>query len=67
MPRVNRYETPGKPVTHPPVLCIETGQVFKTFKEAAEATGGTKNGVFMCCRGLQREHHGFHYIFTEEG
>ena len=57
----------GKPVVHPPVLCIDTGKVFKTYTEAAEAVGGSRYGVRKCCNGDLKSHHKYHFKhFTEK-
>ena len=51
----------GKPVTHPPVLCVETDKVYKTYKAAAEAIGGSRHGVRRNCEGTQQHHHSLHF------
>lgn len=55
----------GKPVTHKPVMNVETGDIFDTYTEAAEAIGGSRFGVYKCAIGIQSHHHGFHFIFVE--
>lgn len=58
---------PGKPVVHPPVLVVETGEIFKTYKEAAAAIGGDRSSIMRCCEGVQRHHKGFHFAWYIEG
>ena len=56
----------GRPVTHPKVRCIETGEVYTTYTEAGKEVGGSRHGVRKCCEGTQTHHHGRHYIWEEE-
>lgn len=53
---------PGKPVVHPNVLWMETGEVFKTYTEAAEAVGGSRFGVMRVCNGRYKTHQGQHFM-----
>lgn len=57
----------GKPVTHPKVLHVESGKVYKEYTQAAEAIGGSRHGVRRCCEGTQKHHHGQHYIWINGG
>ena len=54
---------PGKPPTHPSVRCVETGEVYTTYTEAAKAVNGTRVGVSRCVLGIQKHHHGYHFKF----
>lgn len=63
---VMNKQKPGKPVTHPPVICEETGQIFKTYKAAAESIGGSRPNVYRCCIGIQKQHKGYHFKLKEE-
>lgn len=56
----------GKPVTHPKVINITTGETYETFKEAAEAINGCRVGVYRCCNNIQRHHHNYIFKFEEE-
>lgn len=56
----------GKPVTHPPIVHVESGKVYKEYTQAAEAIGGSRHGVRRCCEGTQRHHHGQHYIWNKK-
>lgn len=56
----------GKPVTHPPIVHVESGKVYKEYTQAAEAIGGSRHGVRRCCEGTQRHHHGQHYIWHKK-
>lgn len=57
---------PGKPVVHKPVMCMETGEVFKTYTEAGKAVGGSRYGVRKVAEGTQSHHHGKHFVFIEK-
>ena len=56
----------GKPVTHPRIRCIETGETYDTYKDAGEAIGGSRFGVRKVCEGTQSHHHGRHYEWIEK-
>jgi hypothetical protein len=55
----------GKPVTHKPVKCVETGKVYRLYIEAAADIGGSRHGVRKCAEGTQTHHHGKHYVFVD--
>lgn len=56
----------GRPVAHPKVKCVETGDIYDTYKAAGEAIGGSRYGVRKVCEGTQSHHHGRHYIWVTE-
>ena len=56
------YKKPGKPPNHPPVLLLETGEIFGTYKEAAEAIGGDGSNVRRVAHGIQSHHKGYHFL-----
>ena len=37
-----------------PVICITTGEIFKSVKEASEITGINLNNISECCRGKRK-------------
>lgn len=55
----------GRPVIHPKVICLETGEVFDTYTEAGCSIGGNRFGVYRCCIGIQKHHHHYHFSFIE--
>lgn len=55
---------PGKPVTHPPIKNLDTGDIFLTYTAAADAIGGSRFGVMRTCYRMQKHHKGFHFIFV---
>ena len=56
----------GKPPDHPPVKVWETGQIFETYSEAGESVGCTRWGVMRCCKGVQDNSHGFHFLYDPD-
>jgi group I intron endonuclease len=48
------------------VLCVETGTVYQSVKEAAEAVGTTREAVGRACRGLAKKSKGLHWRFADE-
>ena len=51
-----------------PVVCMETGGIFATAKEACNQFGGKKNpsNVILCCSGKRNTAYGFHWEYLEE-
>lgn len=60
------YDKPGKPVTHKPVRHIETGEIYKTYSEAAKAVGGNRWGVRYTAMGVQSVHKGQHFEYVKQ-
>ena len=56
----------GKPVTHPLVRHLETGNVFRTYQEAGASVGGSRHGVRRNCEGTQKHHKGQHFVWFVE-
>jgi len=48
------------------VRCIETGVIYDSGKEAAEAMGLDPSHISKVCRGKLKSHKGFHFEFVEE-
>ena len=47
------------------VLCVETGVVYDSIKEAARQTGLCKQKISYCCRGIRyKKTGGFHWKFV---
>lgn len=43
------------------VMCVETGQVFNTIKEANEMLGANKSHISSCCNGERKTCGGYHW------
>ena len=48
------------------VLCVETGVVFDTIKDAGVFTGGSPCNIGHCCHGRLKTSGGYHWQFAEE-
>lgn len=62
----SKHKRPGKPVNHPPIINLDTGEVFETYTEAGQSVGGSRFGVMKCCTGLQSNHYGYKFRFVKE-
>jgi group I intron endonuclease len=59
--------TSGKNNSHPrAVLCVETGVIFDTIKEAGEFKGGSSKNIIACCRGRLNTSGGYHWRYADE-
>ncbi len=59
--------TSGKNNSHPrAVLCVETGVIFDTVKEAGEFKGGSSKNIISCCRGRLKTSGGYHWRYADE-
>ena len=48
------------------VQVVETGEIFNSYVECAEAIGGTISGIHDCKTGRQKKHRGYHFRFIDE-
>lgn len=48
-----------------PVICVETGTVFYSGKEAERQTGASNSAINACCRGKLKTTKGFHWRYAE--
>ena len=48
-----------------PVLCVETGVVYISLKEAGKATGVSNSAIYNCCSGKTETSGGFHWQYNE--
>lgn len=49
------------------VLCVETGVVFDTIKDAGAFTGGSPKNIISCCRGRLKTSGGYHWQYVTGG
>lgn len=47
------------------VLCIETGVIYSSTREAARQTGINNSSISKCCRGIQKTAGGFHWQYID--
>lgn len=48
-------------------LCIETGILYRSAREAARKTGLRSAAISECCRGVRKTYGGFHWKYIEGG
>lgn len=67
MGRKKTHDRVGRPINHPKVMIVETGEVYDSYEEAAKAIGGRRSGVHACLRGTgnRRTHMGYTFKFVE--
>ena len=49
-----------------PVMCIETGEIFKSLEIACQKYGISKPNLCNCCRGKRKTVGGFHWKYAEK-
>ena len=49
-----------------PVRCLDTGTVYPSITEAAEATGAWLEKILLCCQGKRNRTHGLRWAYEEE-
>lgn len=67
MGRKKTHDRVGRPINHPRVMIVETGEIFDSYEETAKAIGGRRSGVHACLRGTgnRRTHMGYTFKFVE--
>ena len=63
-----KREKPGRPINHPPIRIVETGEVYLSYQEAAAAIGGNKGAIcnIMQGPGHRRKHKGYTFEFVRK-
>lgn len=62
--KIRKQTQKTKTVVHlKPVLCVETGVVYPSIKDAEEAIG--RNGVCHCIAGRQKSCGGYHWKYAD--
>lgn len=60
----NRRQNCGKKTK---VICVESGVVYDSMLEAANATYSSAKCISACCRGAMKSANGMHWRYAEEG
>lgn len=61
--KYGKYVSPDKPTKK--VLCVETGIIYSSIKEASKMVGLKSKGcICMCCRGRQKTAGGYHWEYA---
>lgn len=48
------------------IICLETGEVYKSMTEAANITGFCRTNIEKCCSNQQKTAHGYHWQFYNQ-
>lgn len=48
-----------------PVLCVETGEIFRSQRMAAKHIGVDQTQIYRCCNGKRKTTGGYHWKFAE--
>lgn len=48
------------------VICLETGVVYESVREAGRQTGINNSNVIQCCKGRYKSAGGYHWMYYEE-
>lgn len=48
-----------------PVRCLETGIIYDTVADAAQALGGSKNGIYNALNGYSFTYKGYHFEYVD--
>lgn len=57
----------GNSTTPKKVICVETGEVFSSIREAARHIGRANNGIMHCCKGKRKKCGGYQWRYLEGG
>lgn len=66
MGRKKRYDKRGRPVHHPKILILETGEVCSSYNEVAKKVGGNRGNVYLCLIGMRRNVNGYHFRYLRK-
>lgn len=55
----------GRPVNHPKIQVIETGEIYDSYEGAAKAINGNRGNILQCLRGLRQKCNGFTFRYVE--
>lgn len=48
------------------VMCVETGVIYPSAREACEAVGRSKSAITNCCSGRSQTCAGYHWVYKED-
>lgn len=64
MNKIDRKPRRGRPVDHPKVKIIETGEIYDSYADTAKAIGGHRGNVLLCLRGLRKRCNGYTFSYV---
>lgn len=56
----------GRPINHKKVRVIETGNIYKSYADAAKAIQGHKGDILLCLRGHRKRHKGYSFEYVPD-
>lgn len=56
----------GRPINHPKIKVIETGEIYDSYEDTAKAINGNRGNILQCLRGLRQKCNGFTFRYVEE-
>ena len=56
----------SKATTKKPVICVETGKIYESVKEASRVTEIRENNIRRACKETNRTAGGYHWLFVNE-
>lgn len=62
--KINHSGRPAK--LNQKVKCLETGEVFSSYREAATALGLNRSNLYNCLKGFRNSVGGYHFEYCEE-
>lgn len=61
------FKKNGRPPTdNKEVLIVETGEVFKNYRDAAKAIDGNRSCVYLCLKGYRQQHKGYTFRYVDD-
>lgn len=57
----------GRPIENKvPVKILETGEIYPSYREAADAVDGDRSCVWQCVKGYRTKHKGFTFVYSKD-
>lgn len=57
----------GRPIeNNRPVKILETGKVYSSYRDAADAVSGDRSCVWQCVNGYRTKHKGYTFVYTSD-
>lgn len=64
---MNREKKNGRPIeNNRPVKILETGEVYSSYRDAADAVNGDRSCVWQCVKGYRVKHKGYTFVYTND-
>lgn len=64
---MTRGKRNGRPIeNNRPVKILETGEVYSSYREAADAVKGDRACVWQCVNGFRSKHKGYTFVYSTD-